>query len=121
MLSPTAIQVTWQAPKYTGNGIFSYEIHYNKSSADEIMTVAESVLRQEITNLRPYTYYKVQVAVKSDKLSGPMSFAKVVQTWEDGKCNKQHSYSDQLCLFNKEKLYKNGLFHSKNGWLFNSK
>lgn len=87
VLSPTSIQVTWQAPKYTGNGIFGYEVHYNKSSADmdERIDVAETVLGQEIRHLRPYTYYQVQVAVKSDVHVGPMSFLKVVQTLEDGK------------------------------------
>ena len=87
MLSAVAIRITWQPPKYVGNGIFGYEVHYNKSSTnmDQMIPVSESVLGQEIRDLRPYTNYKVQVAVKSDTHIGPMSFVKFVQTLEAGK------------------------------------
>ena len=87
MLSAVAIQVTWRPPKYVGNGVFGYEVHYNKSSTnmDQMIPVSESVLGQEIRDLRPYTNYKVQVAVKSDTHNGPMSFVKFVQTLEAGK------------------------------------
>lgn len=85
VLSPRSIQVTWQPPKYDGNGVYGYAIYCNKSSADKDghISVSEEVFGEQITNLRPYTYYKVQVAVKSDTHTGPMSFAKVVQTLED--------------------------------------
>ena len=52
---------------------------------DQTINVIEGVLGQVIRNLRPYQYYQVQVAAKSDVHTGPMSFVKVVQTLEDGK------------------------------------
>lgn len=87
VLTPRGIQVTWKPPKYEGNGVFGYEIHYNKSSpnTDETISVTELVLGREIRGLRPYRYYKVQVVAKSAPHDGPRSFAKVVRTSEDGE------------------------------------
>ncbi|XP_020616069.1 receptor-type tyrosine-protein phosphatase delta-like [Orbicella faveolata] len=48
-----------------------------------MITVGDQTFGQEIRHLRPYTYYQVQVAVKSYGITGPKSFAKVVQTLED--------------------------------------
>lgn len=87
VISPRSIQVTWQVPKYVGNGVIGYEVHYNKSTAamDTTMSVGDQRFGQEIRHLRPYTYYQVQVAAKSYGVTGPKSFVKVVQTLEDGK------------------------------------
>ena len=88
VLSPRSIQVTWKAPRYTGNGIYGYDVYYNKSSTgiETTKTVADDVLGYEIRGLQPHTYYRVQVAARSGD-TGPKSFAKVVQTIEDGKEN----------------------------------
>ncbi|KAJ7372550.1 hypothetical protein OS493_019059 [Desmophyllum pertusum] len=85
VLSPRAIQVTWQAPRYIGEGVLGYEVYYNKSTAgmDTSITVGDNTFGQEIRDLSPYTYYQVQVAAKSYVPIGPMSFVKVVQTMED--------------------------------------
>lgn len=88
VLSPWSIQVTWQTPRYTGNGVIGYDVYYNKSTAatDTTISVGDLTFGKEIKHLRPYTYYQVQVAVKSlYGLTGPKSFVKVVQTLEDGK------------------------------------
>lgn len=87
VLSPRSIQVTWQAPKYSGNGVIGYEVYYNKTTAvmDTTTPVDDQTFGQEIRHLRPYTYYQVQVAATSYGVTGPKSFAKVVQTLEDGK------------------------------------
>ena len=87
VLTPRVIHVTWKPPKYKGNGVFGYEIHYNKSSRgiDETISVTELVLGREIRDLRPYTYYKVQVVATSIPRNGPRSFAKVVRTSEAGE------------------------------------
>lgn len=84
VLTPRAIKITWRPPKYEGNGVFGYEIYYNKSHSDmdETISVPEFVLGREIRDLRPYTYYKVQIVVKSVPHDGPMSFVKIVQTSE---------------------------------------
>ncbi|XP_067028665.1 receptor-type tyrosine-protein phosphatase delta-like isoform X2 [Acropora muricata] len=84
VLTPRVIHVSWKPPKYKGNGVFGYEIHYNKSSRgiDETISVTELVLGREIRDLRPYTYYKVQVVATSIPHDGPRSFAKVVRTSE---------------------------------------
>ena len=37
-----------------------------------------------IMGLRPFTYYKIGVAAKSDKGVGPVSFSVIAQTQEDG-------------------------------------
>ena len=67
--------------------MFGYKIHYNKSSRgiDETISVTELVLGREIRDLRPYTYYKVQVVATSIPHNGPRSFAKVVRTSEAGE------------------------------------
>ena len=67
--------------------MIGYEVYYNKSTADmdTTITVADVTFGQEIRDLRPYTYYQVQVAARSYGLTGPKSFVKVVQTLEDGK------------------------------------
>lgn len=87
VLTPRVIHVTWKPPKYEGNGVFGYEIHYNKSSSgiDETITVTELEFGREVRDLRPYTYYKVQVVAKSAPHDGPRSFAKVVRTSEAGE------------------------------------
>ena len=87
VLTPRVIHVTWKPPKYKGNGVFGYKIHYNKSSRgiDETISVTELVLGREIRDLRPYTYYKVQVVATSIPHNGPRSFAKVVRTSEAGE------------------------------------
>jgi len=87
VLSSQLIQVTWQAPKYSGNGVIGYEVYYNKSTAakETMITVGDQTFGQEIRHLRPYTYYQVQVAAKSYGVTGPKSFAKVVRTLEDSK------------------------------------
>lgn len=87
VLSPRTIQITWQAPRYTGNGVIGYEVYYNKTTADmdTTITVSDRTLGQEIRDLRPYSHYQVQVAARSYGLTGPKSFVEVVQTLEDGK------------------------------------
>ncbi len=52
---------------------------------DTTITVSDVTFGQEIRDLRPYTFYQVQVAAKSYILTGPKSFVKVVQTLEDGE------------------------------------
>ena len=87
VLSPKLIQVTWQAPKYFGNGVIGYEVYYNKSTVamDTTISVGDQTFGHDIRHLRPFTYYQVQVAAQSYGVTGPKSFAKVVQTMEDGK------------------------------------
>ena len=67
--------------------MIGYEVHYNKTTADmdTIIPVSDRTLGKEIRDLRPFTYYQVQVAAKSYGLTGPKSFVEVVQTLEDGK------------------------------------
>lgn len=93
VLSPRLIQVTWQAPKYSGDSVIGYEVSYNQSTAakDTTIVVGEDTFGQEIRDLTPYTYYQVQVAAKSFGITGPKSFAKVVQTLEDGKLERAKS------------------------------
>ena len=52
---------------------------------DKTIDVMDTSLGYVIRNLKPNRYYKIQVAVKSDVHTGPLSFAKVVQTLEAGK------------------------------------
>ena len=85
VLSPRSIQVTWKAPTYTGNGIYVYEVYCNKSrNTVNTYTVANDVFAYEIRELHPHTNYRIQVAARSSDV-GPLSFAKVVKTLEDGK------------------------------------
>ena len=85
MLSSTSIRVTWQPPQHSGGGIFGYAVYYNKTAPDldSNIDVVDS-LSKDIMGLQPYSFYQVQVAAKSDKGVGPMSFVVVVQTLEDG-------------------------------------
>ena len=79
--SSTAIRVTWQQPRHKGSGIFGYEIYYNKTSKDMDTNVAAiDTLKKSIMGLRPFTYYKLGVAAKSDKGVGPVSFSVIAQT-----------------------------------------
>lgn len=85
VLSPRSIQVTWKAPTFIGNGIYVYEVYCNKSrSTVNTYTVANDVFAYEIRGLHPHTNYRIQVAARSSDV-GPLSFAKVVKTLEDGK------------------------------------
>ena len=67
--------------------MIGYEVYYNKSTADMDTTIPvdDQTFGQEIRHLSPYTYYQVQVAATSYGVTGPKSFAKLVQTLEDSK------------------------------------
>ena len=103
MKSSTAIVATWERPLYRGNGIFGYEIYYNKSSKDMDTNVAAiDTFNKNIMGLRPFTYYKIGVAAKSDKGVGPVSFSVIARTQEDGivaLLNNTLSKKYFLCLF----------------------
>ncbi|XP_048580737.1 tyrosine-protein phosphatase Lar isoform X2 [Nematostella vectensis] len=84
VLSSTAIRVTWSPPRYPGDGIFGYDVYYNKSKQDmDTVIGAFQMNTKEIMGLTPYTVYKVAVAAKSDKGVGPMSFVLTARTDED--------------------------------------
>lgn len=84
--SSTSIHISWHEPQDLGDGIFGYEVYYNKSSKDMDTNVgASNGLNKNIMGLTPYTVYKFGVAAKSDKGIGPMSFAVTARTREDGK------------------------------------
>ena len=89
-VSPTAIQLTWDAPDDAGDNIQSYELHYNDSYLRRSVhvTISPPTNSYLLGDLTPNTVYHLKVSAKSQRGEGAPTATLQLRTLEYSKCSR---------------------------------
>ena len=86
VISSTSLSVRWQSPKEENGIILTYVIYYGRVGSDERHSIVamESERSKNITNLKPYGNYSIEMVANTSVGYGEKSDLKFARTNEAG-------------------------------------